>query len=229
MTSAKNVENLQGEIDTTFQTHQRDIFSSGLVAQIGSDAFCVWSVIKYHADFNTGIAYPGIRRLIGMTGMSSLTVQNCIKTLEKHNLLKVDKGGRSRTNRYTARERLQVKIGGQLICSIYVDYKPSKIRDQLRRLKNSLSPDAGDDQDSKIFAEVEIVIDPKFKLDETTQTFKGDFVFDRQASNKIQDSDDDLALAAANNGMCMAESEVQIREREKLRQARKDIASKFDQ
>ena len=42
------------------------MFESGLVAEIGVNAYAVWNVIKAHADFETGVAWPGIRRLVAL-------------------------------------------------------------------------------------------------------------------------------------------------------------------
>lgn len=44
----------QASIDASFTTAQRDMFESGLVAEIGANAFAVWMALKHHADFNTG-------------------------------------------------------------------------------------------------------------------------------------------------------------------------------
>ena len=38
---------LRGDLDTTYQTQQRDMFTSGLAASIGVNAFAVWHAIKY--------------------------------------------------------------------------------------------------------------------------------------------------------------------------------------
>ena len=60
---------IAGDIDTTYQTMQRDLFTGGLVGRIGPNAFAVWSAIKHHADFESGFAWPSVRRLAEMTGM----------------------------------------------------------------------------------------------------------------------------------------------------------------
>lgn len=56
--SGRAFSSIQGVIDTTYHTQQRDMFVSGLAAEIGVNAFAVWHAIKSHADFQTGIAWP---------------------------------------------------------------------------------------------------------------------------------------------------------------------------
>lgn len=86
---------IRGEIDTTYHTQQRSMFASGLAAEIGVHAFAVWHAIKSHADFQTGVAWPGIRRLCELTGASDKTVQAAIKTLVAAHLLRVTKRGQN--------------------------------------------------------------------------------------------------------------------------------------
>lgn len=125
---------MQGNIDTSFQTMQRDLFESGLVAEIGANAFASWLAIKNHADYNTGIAYPSVKRLMELTGLASATVQKAIKTLEEFKLLRRKKVGKRVF--YVARERLDLKFGKLVICTIVVDYVPVKMRKTLDGLKN---------------------------------------------------------------------------------------------
>ena len=49
---------VRGDLDATYITQQRDMFASGLAAQIGVYAYTVWSAIKYHSDFQTGQSWP---------------------------------------------------------------------------------------------------------------------------------------------------------------------------
>lgn len=41
---------MQGQVDTSFETLQRDIFASGMAATIGMNACGVWIAIKSQAD-----------------------------------------------------------------------------------------------------------------------------------------------------------------------------------
>ena len=146
---------MRGEIDTSFTTNQRDLFTSGMAAQIGMNAFGVWLAIKSHADFNDGEAWPGIRRLAEMTGLGKSTVDRTIQTLIDAKLLRVLATGKGhKTSRYIARERLDVKLGGRVLCTIVVDYVPAILREKLDRIKSALVAGKPDPQ---AFAEVDII------------------------------------------------------------------------
>jgi hypothetical protein len=164
----KKARSLRGDIDTTYMTQQRDMFESGLVAEIGPNAYIVWSAIKTHADFETGLAWPGIRRLVEMCGISNMTVQGAIKTLQQAHMLRVTKRGR-RSNQYLARERMDVRVGDRVICTVVVDYVPITMRARLARLKGASS---GDLANQDVWAEVELIPGPGLSLDEASGTYK---------------------------------------------------------
>lgn len=159
---------VMGDIDTTYHTQQRDMFASGLAAQIGVYAYAVWNAIKSHADFNTGDAHPGIRTLCKLTGISDQKVQESIKELEAAHLLRIVKLPR-RTNHYIACERMDVRVGSKVICTVVVDYIPSQMRERLAKLKGAAS---GDMSKEDVWAQVELIPGPGMKLDESSGTFK---------------------------------------------------------
>lgn len=131
---------MKSKIDTTFQTMQRDLFESGIAAQIGMSAFGLWQAIKSHADFDTGEAEPGIRRLAEMTGMGKSTVSECVKILEKHKMLRVITKGKGKTGTlYIARERLDIRLGTRVLCTIVVDYIPMKIGERLKAIGEAVN------------------------------------------------------------------------------------------
>ncbi|MES2182593.1 MAG: hypothetical protein V4493_10900 [Pseudomonadota bacterium] len=163
--------NLLGTIDSTFTTSQRDLFVSGVVAEIGANAFAVWHAIKIYADFNTGKAFPGMRRLGVDVGMSAATVKRAVDVLEANKLLRiVENHTKKKGQTYIARERLSIRFGDILICTIVVDYIPAKIKDKLKNIKEALKvgESSGD-----LFAQVEIIPASGFLFDQTTGTFKG--------------------------------------------------------
>lgn len=157
---------VQGDIDTTYHTQQRDMFVSGLAAEIGVNAFAVWHAIKSHADYQTGVAWPGIRRLMALTGLSTDPVQAAIKKLVAHHLLRISKRGRK--NIYIARERMDVRVGNVVICTIAIDFVPATMRERLTKLKQSA---AGDLESSDVWAEVELIPGPGMKFDASSGNF----------------------------------------------------------
>lgn len=161
-----------GKIDSSFQTEQRDLFASGIVAEIGVNAYAVWGAIKYHADFQTGEAWPGMRRLGELVGLSKSAVDRAVDVLEKSNMLRVVKAspGRRRGQTYIARERMAVRIGSRVICTIVLDYVPAKFRSQLVALERALDG-SPDDQDA--LANVEIIPGEGFAWDEGQKRLTG--------------------------------------------------------
>lgn len=159
---------MQGRINTSFATYQADLFESGLVAQIGTNAFGVWSAIKAHADYQTGMSWPSIRRLMELTGLASATVQKCLKTLEEARLLRSEVKGKSRY--YLARERLDISLGSRVLCTVVVDYVPAQLRSKLAKVKAAL--ESGTD-DPEAFAAVEIIPGAGFVWDDAAKVLRG--------------------------------------------------------
>lgn len=126
--------------NTTYLTTQRDLFDSGMVAKIGAPAFTIWNAIKAHADFNTGQAYPGLRKLAQISGMGKSSAQRAVESLAKNNLVRIIlPAGSRRGQTYIARERLEVKIGKVVVCTVVMDYVPAKLNKTISSIKNSLS------------------------------------------------------------------------------------------
>lgn len=148
---------MHGQIDASFQTMQRDLFASGLAAKIGMHAFGVWLAIKSHADFNTGQAWPGMRRLSELTGLSLGSVSNSVRALVDAKLLRVvtiAKGKSRRGSTYVARERMDVRLGDRVLCVIILDYIPATIRHRIRSLDLALKTGKGA---ADLLAECEII------------------------------------------------------------------------
>lgn len=152
-----------GKVDTSFQTEQRDLFSSGIVAEIGVNAYAVWSAIKYHADYDTGHAWPGMRRLGELVGLSKSAVDRAVDVLERAHMLRVVKGGnRRRGQTYIARERIAVRLGDRVLCIVVIDYVPAQVRNRIHRIEQALSVG---EHDPEAFAEVEILPGDGFEWD----------------------------------------------------------------
>ncbi len=156
-------------IDSSFMTAQRDLFESGIVAEIGPNSFAVWMALKHHADFSTGRAFPGVRRLAELVGLNKDTVARCLHSLEDARLLRSTPKGRGRA--YVARERLDVRIGASVICTVLVDYVPSRLREKLMGIEHALEHGKG--LTDEAFTDVEIIPGPGFVWDEVSRSLKG--------------------------------------------------------
>lgn len=162
---------LKGQIDSSFTTEQRDLFASGIVAEIGVNAYAVWHGIKFFADYNTGQAFPGMRALGAKLGISKDTVQRAIDSLVHAKMVRVVQSHTKRRGQtYIARERMVVKVGAVVLCTIVIDYVPERLRGQIRRLGEAIA--SGKD-DPEAFAEVEILPGDGFVWDEVSKSLKG--------------------------------------------------------
>lgn len=159
---------IEGRIDASFTTEQRDLFASGIVAEIGVTAYAVWSAIKFFADYNTGHAWPGMRKLGSTLGLSPMTVKRAVDTLQEARMLRVVAvSSRRKGQTYIAREKMAVRLGNRVLCAIVIDYVPSTLRGKLNRLENAL---ATGEADPEAFAAVEIIPGDGFHWNPTTQS-----------------------------------------------------------
>jgi DNA-binding transcriptional MocR family regulator len=156
-------------IDSSFMTTQRDLFESGLVAEIGANAFVVWMALKHHADFQTGRAFPGVRRIAELVGLNKDTVSRCLHALEDAKLLRSAVRGRGKA--YVARERLDVRLGDVVACHVVVDYVPAKLRQKLIGMEHALETGKGLADDA--FVDVEIIPGKGFEWDPISKSLKG--------------------------------------------------------
>lgn len=163
---------MEGRIDASFQTVQRDLFTSGMAAQIGMNAFGVWLAIKSHADYNTGKAWPGMRRLADLTGLSLGLIHKSVQVLLESHLLRVEKeskGGR-RGQTYVACERMDVRLGNRILCTVVLDYVPATLRASINSIDQALK--TGEVQ-PETFARCQILPGPGLAFDAPTGSFVG--------------------------------------------------------
>jgi hypothetical protein len=126
-------------------------------------------------------------------------VQKAIKTLEAEHLLRVTRKGKR--NIYVARERMDVRVGTRVICSIAVDYVPATMREKLAALKGAT---AGEIANADVWAEVEIIPAPGFEHDAKSGTYKGKLradeiptAADLEQSQSVEEARGKLRLQAA--------------------------------
>jgi hypothetical protein len=156
---------LTGELDTTYLTMQRDLFTGGLIGKIGPHAFVIWTAIKSHADFESGFAWPSVRRLAEMTGMGNASVMRAIGVLEAEHMLRKAavgwpstpaKGGRGRAHTYIACERIDVRMGSMVLCTIVVDYVPHRLAERLEAIQGAFKNPKAKGADA-LLAQVRII------------------------------------------------------------------------
>ncbi len=197
---------MEGQIDSSFTTEQRDLFASGLVAEIGVNAYAVWQAIKFYADFTTGEAFPGMRTVGAKLGLSPATVHRAIKVLEGAKMLRVTKAGNKRRGQtYIARERMRIMLGGQILCTIVVDYVPNRLRQQINRIEQAL---ISGETDPEVFAEAEIIPGNGFEWDEKDKVLKG-----KVAAAKIPKSQDDDGYHAQLGAAVLAKMAPRLAEK----------------
>ena len=178
---------MEGRIDSSFTTEQRDLFASGIVAEIGTNAYAVWHGIKFYADYNTGKAFPGMRTIGEKLGISAPTVMRAIEVLIKAKMLRVVQSHTKRRGQtYIARERMSVTVGATTLCTIIIDYVPERLRGQIKRLGESFKTG---EHDPEAFAEVEIIPGEGFVWDEATKTLRGR-VATRELPSQSHSADD---------------------------------------
>lgn len=113
----------------------RQMFDNGDVKDMGSSAFTVYCAIKFHVNFQTGVAFPSIDRIVEFTGVSERQVKRDLATLEKKGYLTKTKVGRH--NQYILREKVQVvNSAGRPVAEATWDYLPAAVKEATAELRN---------------------------------------------------------------------------------------------
>lgn len=123
--------------ETTWFHLFRTMFTNGDVKQIGPYAFTIYCAVKAHASFHTGEAFPGIDKLVELTGISPAQVKRVLATLEASGYLNISKVGRR--NHYTLREKVAIQDAhGRPAAVATWDYLPGTVKDTVADLRNVL-------------------------------------------------------------------------------------------
>jgi hypothetical protein len=197
---------MEARIDASFQTLQRDLFASGLAADIGMHAFGVWLAIKTHADYNTGEAWPGMRRLAKLTGLSVGSVQKGVHRLVEARLLRVlkeAKGSNSRRgNTYIACERLDVRLGTRVLCTIVLDYVPATLRSRIEDIEDAMRKGK---PHADVFADCEILPGPGFQWDSASNSLRASIPVTDLPPTSL--SDDQMRIPLVKKMLAMREGQ----------------------
>lgn len=186
---------MEGSIDSSFTTEQRDLFASGMVAEIGVNAYAVWHAIKFYADFKTGEAFPGMRTIGQKLGISPMTVQRAIERLLEAKMLRVTKpASKRRGQTYIAREKMAIRVGNTVLCTIVVDYVPNSLRHRLNKIEQALTTG---EKDEEAWAEVEIIPGAGFTWDDESKTLKSRIKASEIPADRRESSDEYHKLMGA--------------------------------
>lgn len=121
-------------------THWFHVFRAmvvqGDIAQVGAHAFAVYAVIKAHANYNSGQAYPSIDLISKLSGVSQAQVKRALNKLEKQGFLTKTKPGRS--NLYTVREKIQINESGLPTALATWNYVPSTVKNTIEELTRAM-------------------------------------------------------------------------------------------
>lgn len=113
----------------------RAMMDSGDVAAMGPHAFTVYCIIKGHANFSTGNAWPGLETIAEKSGISERQIIRELKMLE--DLGYVSKARVGRSNQYTLREKFVITDSeGQTAAVATWDYLPNGVRAAMADLRN---------------------------------------------------------------------------------------------
>ena len=105
-----------------------------------------------------------MRRRAELTGLSLGGVSNSVRVLVDERLLRVLNVARGKSRRgstYIARERMDVRLGERVLCTIVLDYVPSTIRKRLSALDQA----ARVGELSELLADCEIIPGDGFTWD----------------------------------------------------------------
>lgn len=123
--------------ETTWFHIFKTMIDSGDAAKMGGTTFLVYAVIKAHANYSTGRAFPAIETIAEKAGISPDQVSRCVKKLEELHYIAKEKKGRQ--NVYTLREKIQMLDGeGRPAAVATWDYLPSTISEATAEIRNYL-------------------------------------------------------------------------------------------
>lgn len=120
-----------GAARLTTHTTLDDAIASGLARTVGASGFLLWHVFKMHADYKTGLSWPGWRRIQALTGFVPDTVTRLLPRLVKYRLLRRLTGRERVSSRYLVQEVVAVRQGEAVIAALVFDYVPNRLSAQL--------------------------------------------------------------------------------------------------
>jgi len=122
----------------------KQLFESGVAAEMGGGCFLTWTCLRCYTDFHTGKAYPTVDKLSQILWQTRVTTHKHLVKLEEMGLVKKEKTGKR--NLYSLIDKFSImeEITGNDETEIEALYVPVKFGNQMDRLKafknNEISP-----------------------------------------------------------------------------------------
>lgn len=112
-----------------------EMIESGDAAKMGGTAFLIYSVIKSHVSFKSGVSFPSVEKITEKAGVSHDTVNRALKTLEDMQYISKHKVGRH--NVYKLREKINIRNDdGENAAVATFDYIPDLVKTATTELRN---------------------------------------------------------------------------------------------
>lgn len=136
-----SAEPRQGELfraSTTWFHVLHAMIQDGTCAALGPHAMVVYLVIKAHADFHTGMAFPSTAVIADKAGVCRRKVAHALRILQEAGFLTIERRGRR--NHYRLREQVGISnAGGEPAAVAAWDYRPTAVKSALEQLKAMLT------------------------------------------------------------------------------------------
>lgn len=112
----------------------RGMVFSGKLAEMGPMGVVTYVILKAHTNFETGEAFPSIKRIAELAGTSHDTIQRAMRKLIEMGLVTVDKSGK--VNRYMLTESIDItRKNGEPFATAMREYQPNQFKDFIGQLK----------------------------------------------------------------------------------------------
>ena len=118
----------------------KQLFDSGMAAEMGGGAFLTWCCLRCYSDFHTGEAYPTIDRLCRLLQQSKVTTHKHLARLEELKFITKEKRGKR--NVYTLIDKFSIlekttNNDDSVIENPYIPMQFKKAMEHLGAFKNN--------------------------------------------------------------------------------------------
>ncbi|MEI7609268.1 MAG: helix-turn-helix domain-containing protein [Rhodospirillaceae bacterium] len=134
-------ESRQGELfkaSTTWFHVLQEMINGGACAALGPHAVTVYLVIKCHANFHSGIAFPSTAVIAEKAGVCRRKVIQSLRKLQDAGFLTIERRGRR--NYYRLKERIEI-VGsdGASTALATLDYRPALLQTFIDNLNGQIA------------------------------------------------------------------------------------------